>query len=129
VEKVISGGTRYPMKVKAIGKQGGKWSRGSMRFHKDSSVKRRIIKASLILCLAVFLFSFLAVALHWGLNFCPFHFAKFQKSKAIPVVYGYPTPEGFIKALTGEIILGGCRTGCIGAVCPYCKWPVRFRSP
>jgi len=95
--------------------------------YRDSSIKRRIIKVILILFLAFLLFSISVIALHWGLNVCPFHFAKFEKFKAIPVVYGYQTPEGFIKVLTGELILGGCRDGYIRSVCPYCKLPAALK--
>jgi hypothetical protein len=35
----------------------------------------------------------------------PFHFAIFKSSEVIPVIYGYPPPEGLMEALNGRIIL------------------------
>jgi hypothetical protein len=80
---------------------------------------------TLIILFCVFFGS--AIGLHWGLNVCPFHLAVFESSEVIPVVYGYPSPEGLLKALNGKIILGGCKTHSISGVCPYCYWPARFR--
>ena len=39
-----------------------------------------------------------------GANGCP----KCGSNEYIPIVYGYPSSEGFKKAQKGEIILAGC---------------------
>ena len=87
----------------------------------------RIIKIARIAFAVILCFPLVLTALHMGLHACPFHFAHFEESEAIPVVYGLPTFDGYLKASSGKIILGGCIRGPVRAVCPYCKWPTRLR--
>jgi hypothetical protein len=42
----------------------------------------------------------------------------------LPVLFGYPTPEGFEAAARGEIELGGCIPAEFEFVCRSCREPV-----
>jgi CheY-like chemotaxis protein len=88
------------------------------------SMITRVFNLILIILFCVFIGS--TIGLHWGLNVCPFHLATFESSEVIPVVYGDPSPEDLMKALYGEIILGGDKTHSLSGLCPYCYWPARF---
>ena len=66
-----------------------------------------------------------SAVLDWGMKrqrpaqtvlVCP----KCGSSNVIPVVYGYPSPEGFAAAARGEIKLGGCVVGDYDWSCGDC---------
>ena len=90
------------------------------------SVISRGMKILLIASLACMGFIGGGVGLHWGLNVCPFEFSTFEDSQIMPIIYGYPTTELVLRALNGEIILGGCVIRSLSGLCPYCYWPARF---
>ena len=41
-----------------------------------------------------------------------------EKDEVIPILYGFPTHAGFLKAERGEVYLGGCEITPYGH---YCK--------
>jgi hypothetical protein len=89
-------------------------------------IRRYFFKAPLILFLAFHGILGGVVGLHWGLNVCPFEFSTFEDSEVMPIIYGYPTTELVLRALNGEIFLGGCIVRSLSGLCPYCHWPARF---
>jgi len=90
------------------------------------AIMTRIFKIVLSLITGIYCFLVAVVGLHWGLGVCPFYLATFKSLEAMPVVYGYPTAEGLIKALNRKIILGGCMVHSLPAVCQHCHFPARF---
>ncbi len=84
----------------------------------------KIFRTVLYFIVAFYSFIVLVLALHWGLNVCPFHLKTFKKP--LPVVYGLPTIDMFLKAKSGESILGGCMVHSLSALCPYCHLPAGF---
>jgi len=67
-------------------------------------------------------------AIHRHLAFCPLTLSRFDKSKAIPIVYGLPDWGLIEEAKQGHILLGGCMLGSTVALCPHCHVGVKFRD-
>ncbi len=43
-----------------------------------------------------------------------------EKDEVIPILYGFPTHAGFMKAERGEVYLGGCEVSPYGYYCKRC---------
>lgn len=52
-----------------------------------------------------------------GVEACPF---CGEKDEAIPILYGFPTHAGFMKAERGEVYLGGCEISPYLFFCKRC---------
>ena len=89
----------------------------------------RAVRLVVITTTALVVLGVLNVLVHTYLHVCPLHFARFEHSAIVRVVYGLPLGgELFEKAARGEIVLGGCVRGELAGVCPYCHWPAKFRG-
>jgi hypothetical protein len=86
--------------------------------------------ALLLLALVLFLVAdrYAVPAMHTHWSFCPLTLSRFERSRAVPVVYGLPTEHALEEARQGRIVLGGCLLGSTVALCPHCHAPVEFRD-
>ena len=97
--------------------------------HKALEAAFRAVRLVVITTTALVVLGVLNVLVHTYLHVCPLHFARFEHSAIVRVVYGLPLGgELFEKAARGEIVLGGCVRGELAGVCPYCHWPAKFRG-
>ena len=88
------------------------------------SLRTLVITTTALVVLGV-----LNVVVHTYLHVCPLHLARFDERAIVPVVYGLPMGgELFERAARGEIVLGGCVRRELDGVCPYCRWPAKFRG-
>ena len=92
--------------------------------------KLRTCLLALVLLVGMLLITerFLLPTIHTRLGFCPLTFSRYDKTKAIPIVYGLPTWELAEEAKQGRILLGGCILRSTVAVCPHCGLGVEFRD-
>jgi hypothetical protein len=56
---------------------------------------------------------------------CPYG----HRVRPVPIIYGYPMPEGFAAAERGEVVIGGCIVTGDDTdpewACPVCREPFR----
>jgi hypothetical protein len=80
-------------------------------------------KLTLVMIMTFFVFLLVNTILHVQIHVCPWHLSGFNRNDIVPVTYGYATDESFEKSKQGKVVLGGCVTGPVAGVCPFCHWP------